>query len=78
MPEALRELQVVVRGGHDSGKTTVANLIRMALEDAGFRDVRVIDVPPLPQEQKEDFLTRLNRNRGRPVRIRVELEETSA
>jgi polynucleotide 5'-kinase involved in rRNA processing len=75
VPEPMRELRIVVRGCHDSGKTTVANLVRMALEEGGFRDVRVLDVPPLPPGQKDDFPARLARNLGRPVRIVVELEE---
>jgi len=71
----LRPLTIVVRGSHDTGKTTVANLVKMFLEENGFQDVRVSDLPPLPQEQKPDFMSRFMRNRGRPVRIVVELEK---
>ena len=71
----LHPLKIVVRGKHDSGKTTVANLIKQHLQDDGFRDVAVKDVPPLPHDMKEDFVRRLERNRGRPVRIVVELED---
>lgn len=71
----LETLEIVVRGAHDTGKTTVASLIRMALEEAGFRFVRLEDVEPLPHDQKSRFPDRLERNRGRPVVVRVELVE---
>jgi Flp pilus assembly CpaF family ATPase len=72
----LDPLKIVVRGKHDTGKTTVANLIKMWLEENGFRHVVIEDVPPLPQDQKADFMSRFMRNRDlRPVRIVVELEE---
>lgn len=72
MPK-LEPLDIIVRGRHDSGKTTVANLIKMCLEESGFVDVVVRDVPPLSPDQKEDYSRRLERNRSRPVRITVEL-----
>ena len=71
----LAPLKIVVRGPHDSGKTTVASLVKMFLEENGFGDVRVLDLPPLPTEEKDPFMNRFMRNRGRPVRITVELEE---
>lgn len=75
MPK-LEFLKIVVRGKHDTGKTTVANLIKVFLEDNGFRQVSIEDVPPLPLEQKAEFVSRFKRNRDqRPVRIVVELEE---
>jgi len=75
MPK-LEPLKIVVRGKHDTGKTTVANLIKVFLEDNGFRQVSIEDVPPLPLEQKAEFVSRFKRNRDqRPVRIVVELEE---
>jgi Flp pilus assembly CpaF family ATPase len=75
MPK-LESLKIVVRGKHDTGKTTVANLIKVFLEDNGFRQVSIEDVPPLPLEQKAEFVSRFKRNQDlRPVRIVVELEE---
>lgn len=74
-PTTLEPLTVTVRGKHDSGKTTVASLIKMLLEDSGFQEVTVADLAPLPHDQKDDFATRLMRSRQRPVRIVVALEE---
>lgn len=72
----LEPLQIVVRGKHDTGKTTVANLIKMFLEENGFRYVVLKDIPLLPSEQKADFMSRFMRNRDlRPVHIAVELVE---
>lgn len=71
---SLPPLEIVVRGGHDMGKTTVASLIKMFLEENGFRKVVLRDVEPLPAEQKADFMSRFMRNRDlRPVHIIVEL-----
>lgn len=72
----LDPLKIVVRGKHDSGKTTVANLIKMALEEAGFRRVgKVADTKALPHGEKDQFPSRLQRNMDlRPIYISVELE----
>jgi hypothetical protein len=67
-------LTIVIRGKHASGKTTVANLIKMFLEESGFVDVKVADIDPLPQGQKPVFEQRFREARARPVRIQVELE----
>lgn len=75
MPSKLHPLQIVVRGPHDAGKTTVANFIKMFLEDEGFADVVVRDVPPLPQHLKAELAERIRRNKKRPIRISVELVE---
>lgn len=70
-------LKVVVRGRHDSGKTTVAHLIKAALEEAGFKLVGPVkDAKSLPDGEKPSFAERLRRNMVlRPVHITVELEE---
>lgn len=68
-------LCIIVRGKHDTGKTTVASLIKMFLEENGFRRVVVRDVEPLPNDQKDRFMERFERNRERPVHITVELVE---
>lgn len=67
-------LSIIVRGAHDTGKTTAASLIKMFLQENGYSDVRMDDLPELPVEQKPDFETRFARNRAAPVRIRVELD----
>lgn len=74
-PQMLEPLTIVVRGNHDTGRTTVASFIKMFLEENGFKSVMVKDTPPLPDDQKKDFLDRLTRNRQRPIQIVVELEE---
>ena len=69
-------ITITVCGKHDSGKTTVANFIKMFLEENGYKKVRLSDVPPLPIDQKPDFMLRFDRNRNlRPVNIVVSLEE---
>jgi Flp pilus assembly CpaF family ATPase len=71
----LEPLKIIVRGKHDTGKTTVANIIKMLLEENGFRYVNVKDVQPLSDEHKEAFEKRIARNLGRPIHITVECEE---
>lgn len=69
-------LKIIVRGKHDTGKTTAANLIKMYFEECGYRHVTVKDTPPLPNEDKPQFMDRFHRNRDlRPVVISVDLEE---
>lgn len=63
---------VTIVGRHDTGRTTVASLFKSFLEENGFRDVRVEDTDPLPVEQKSSFWERFQRNRNRPIRIKVE------
>jgi Flp pilus assembly CpaF family ATPase len=71
----LEPLKIIVRGKHDTGKTTVANILKMLLEESGFRFVSVRDVRALPNEQKADFEKRIARNLSRPIHITVECEE---
>jgi Flp pilus assembly CpaF family ATPase len=75
MPK-LEPLKIIVRGKHDTGKTTVASLIKMFLEENDFRHIVVRDLPPLPAEQKDKFMSRFMRNRDRPIHITVELEDS--
>lgn len=70
----LEPVEVIIRGKHNVGKTTLAHIIKMCLEENEYRDVKVSDVPALPAEQKETFSERFNRNRElRPVHIKVEV-----
>ena len=66
-------LEIIIRGGYNRGKTTTANIIAEALRDAEYQDVRVIDIPSLPAEQKSRWWDRFQKARSRPVVIRVEL-----
>jgi len=75
MPK-LDPVTIIIRGMHNTGKTTLANLIKMWLDENGYREVTIKDTPPLSQEEKPAFMERFTRNRDlRPVEIRVELEE---
>lgn len=65
---------VTIEGPHDSGKTTLANLIKMHLEESGYDHVTIEDTPPLPSNAKPSFPDRFDRNRAlRPVKISVKL-----
>lgn len=70
----LKPLKIIIRGAHDTGRTTVASFIKHALESNGFQDVRVLDMEPLPEDQKPSWWNRFQRNQCRPIRITVELE----
>jgi len=73
----LDPVTVTISGGHDCGKTTLANLIKMSLEESGYRFVNLKDIEPLPQEEKDRFPERFHRNRSlRAVNIHVVLEGT--
>lgn len=77
MPKLLPRVDIVIRGPHDSGRTTLAHVIENFLEENGYEHVSVKDTPPLPQEQKAAFWDRFTRNRVlRPIQISVELDET--
>jgi hypothetical protein len=65
---------VTIRGKHDTGKSTLASLFKMFLEENGYKHVKVEDVPPMPAEMKAPFWDRFCRNREtREILIRVEL-----
>lgn len=68
---------VIIRGKHDTGRTTMAYLIKdFLLTEGGYENVSVVqDTPPLPSAQKPDMSERLTRNRRRAVIIKVELDE---
>lgn len=69
----LKPLRIVIRGEHDMGKSTMAALFKLFLEEHGYRHVKVADIEPLPSEQKSPFPDRFSRNRERPVHISIEL-----
>lgn len=68
MPK-LEPLEIIVKGNHDTGRTTVSSFIKMALEENGFRFVKVEDTLPLPAGEKPAFMERFMRNRERPAVI---------
>lgn len=77
MPD-LEPVVVIIRGPHNSGRTTLANFLKMFFDENGYRDVKVEDTEPLPNEEKDPWPQRAARNRDlRPVRVRVELADES-
>lgn len=65
---------VTIEGPHDAGKTTLANLIKMHLEESGYAHLTLQDTAPLSSEEKPRFPERFDRNRAlRPVNIVVKL-----
>jgi Flp pilus assembly CpaF family ATPase len=71
----LESLTVIIRGKHDTGKTTLANFLKMLLQENGYQDITIKDAKSLPHDKKDDFIARFARNRTRPVEISVELVE---
>lgn len=72
----LEPVTVTIVGKHDTGKSTLANLIKMSLEEYGYKHVVVHDIEPLPQDSKDRFPERFDRNRVlRQVDIHVKLAE---
>jgi adenylylsulfate kinase-like enzyme len=73
--DLLDPVTVTIRGKSNTGKTTLASLIKSFLEENGYQHVQVHDLPPRNPEDKPRFMERFDRNRNlRPVVIRVELE----
>jgi uridine kinase len=72
----LDPVTVTISGRHDSGRTTLANLIKMTLEENEYRHVTLQDVKPISADEKDRFSERFERNRYlRPVNIHVVTEE---
>lgn len=68
---SLDPVTITISGKHDTGRTTLASLIKMFLAESGFAHVEVTDTEPLPHDQKDDWGKRQERNRARPILIRV-------
>lgn len=64
-------LEVIVRGRADRGKTTTAGLIKLALQEADYTDVKIADDTP-PATDKDRWWNRFQKTRARAVRIKVE------
>jgi hypothetical protein len=71
----MAEIEIVIRGKHNTGRTTIGVLFRMFLEENGYADVKVEDTQPLPVEHKGSFPDRWERNRERSITIRMETTE---
>lgn len=66
-------IEIIIRGAPDRGKTTIAYILQELLREAGYCDVTVQDVAPLPAEMKGRWWDRFQKAQCRPVRIRVEV-----
>ncbi len=66
------QVEIIIRGPHNTGRTTLKALIRLALEENGFTRVFSMDTEPLPQNQKAPFSERFEATRQRTILIRVE------
>lgn len=76
MASPLKPVKVIIRGPHDSGRTTLASLLKNFFEENDYKHVTFKDTEPLPHEQKPSFPERFDRNRERrPIEVVVELEE---
>ena len=72
----LEPVTITIRGPHNSGRTTLANLIKMMLEENDYKHVTMVDTAPLSAENKDRFPERFDRNRAlRAVDIRIETVE---
>lgn len=67
----LDSVTIEIIGQHDTGRTTLASLIRMFLEENGYRHITIEDTEPLSNSQKDKFMNRFLRNKERPITIRV-------
>ncbi len=70
----MKPVQIIIRGEHDTGRTTLASFIKMTLEENGYRNVRTTDTEPLPHDRKAPWFERFMRNRERPIHIIVETQ----
>ena len=68
-------IDIIIRGPHNTGRTTAAFLIEQKLKETGYENVTVEDPLPLPESEKPDITDRFYKNREKPVRIKVELVE---
>lgn len=69
MPEELKGLTIQVIGQTNTGKTTVATLIRDVLRENGFENVTLKDLDPSPN--KESIAMRVAKTKKRPILIEV-------
>jgi len=63
-------VNVIIRGDRNTGRTTLAALIKHFLMEHGYQQVVIHDV--LPSENKPDFEKRLPLNQQRMIDISVE------
>lgn len=77
MAAGLKPVQIIIRGQHATGRTTLARLIEGFLRETGYRHVEIFDTEPLSHDVKGPYPERSQRNRDlRPVVVKVELDET--
>ncbi len=71
----MQGIEIIIRGTHNSGRTTAAFLIEQKLKEVEYEDVTIVDTKPLPESEKPGITDRFYKNREKPVRIKIELVE---
>lgn len=71
----MEKVNVLVVAGPNKGKTTIASIVKEALEANGFKRVSLRDSQP-SSEAKEPIAQRLEATRNRPVEISVLSNQT--
>lgn len=64
------KVTIQIIAGPNRGKTTIAAIIKEALQERGFTDVKVFDIPPSSND-KEPIAKRVAAAQARPVEIQV-------
>lgn len=67
----MESVKIVIVGPHNSGRSTLASLIKMFLEETGYTNVSLSDTDSLPDASKEEFFKRWFKNKNRPVQLTV-------
>lgn len=63
------KVKILVIGKTNSGKTTIAHVIKNALKEEGFKDISLTDTPPT--EGKMPIEMRVEAAKNRPIEIEV-------
>ena len=64
------KVTIYVVAGPNKGKTTIAAIIKEALHERGFTDVKVADIPS-SNEDKDPIAKRVAAAQARPIEIQV-------
>lgn len=67
----MERVRVLVVAYPNKGKTTIASIIKEALESWGFEKVVLKDIPSSPPEMKRPIHERIEATKRRPVEIEV-------
>lgn len=67
----LDPIRITITAPHNTGRTTLASLVKLFLQENGYERVTLLDTPALAPELKEEFELRFKRNRQRQIIIEV-------